>query len=136
MTEKVIHIEQEEIKEDVPIEEEQAITSLVFQNRSYSAISELVEEARARLRLLLKEQREKDLIAQLETFIREQASIGQFMLAKTDFDNRAFLNSRSSEDKDLLLLVADKEFIDSLSTKEQHRAQVVHQMLAEEENVV
>ena len=102
----------------------------LFQSQNFSQVNELIRDNEVRIKLLLREQQEKLLVARLESMINQQASISQFVSIKPELDNSAFLRSQTDEDRELILLAADKEFIDSLSLEEQQQAKKIQLALA------
>ena len=105
----------------------------LFQNHNFSQVNEIINDNKVRIKLLLHEQQEKLLVARIESMINQQTSISQFVSIKPELDNSSFLRSQTNEDRELILLTADKDFIDSLSLEEQQQSKRIRLALANAE---
>ena len=108
-------------------------SGLLFQNHNFTQVNELIQENKVRIKLLLQEQKERILVARLESVINKQVSISQFASIKPDLDNSTFLRSQTDEDRELILLTADQQFVDSLSLEDQQQAKQIRRAQANAE---
>ena len=96
-------------------------------------LQRLMRKNKRRIKLLVQQQHEKLLMNKLEEMLKQEVTIKQMMSLPTEFDNLDFYNSQSELDKKLILIFANKDFIESLTAEIQNQSKELKKALFNEQ---
>ena len=110
---------------------EKTISDLLSEKKGLSAIKEIIDDNKLRLKTLLQTQQEQFLMAKLEVLLNRQVSINDVMSAQVDVDNIKFFEDQGDQDKELILLLANRDFIKTLRLEKQMQSKDLQQKYSE-----
>ena len=123
-------------KEEVEITKEREIergeeSSKTFLERiGFEKFQALVFENKVKIKGLLQEHHEKTLLSKLESMCQKQVSIADILGLQTGMDNMSFFASQTEVDRKLILALAPKDFLDTLSPELREESKVLQQRVA------
>ena len=117
------------VLEEVPLQEKNILTPIEIEN-----LKKGLQKNRAGIKRLIVEQHEKYLMAKMENMIKREVNISEALALQTEIDNLSFFNSQSDMDKKFILLLANKDFIESLGEEFKNRADSLKKALGDDKN--
>ena len=109
----------------------ETISDLLSKKKGLSSIKEIIDENKLRLKTLLQVQQEQFLMAKLEVLLNRQVSINDVMSVQIDVDNMKFFEEQNDQDKELILLLANRDFIKTLRLEKQMQSKDLQQRYSE-----
>ena len=109
----------------------ETISDLLSKKKGLSSIEEIIDENKLRLKTLLQVQQEQFLMAKLEVLLNRQVSINDVMSVQIDVDNMKFFEEQNDQDKELILLLANRDFIKTLRLEKQMQSKDLQQKYSE-----
>ena len=103
------NLENQMILEEVPVVNNEKLTPDEIAN-----LKKKLKRNKDRIKTLIVEQHERFLMAKMETMLTQNINIDKIMSIKTEVDNLTFFNSQNDLDKKLILLTANRDFIETL----------------------
>ena len=122
--------EEVEITKEIEIERGEESSKAFLDRVGFEKFQALVLENKVKIKGLLQEHHEKTLLSKLESMCQNQVSITDILSLHTGIDNMSFFASQSEVDRKLILALAPKDFLDTLSPELQEESKVLQQRVA------